>query len=46
VECAGYDEIVIGRELVETAVLEVAVVYQAAGFVDDEEGVDGPGGLG
>jgi len=44
VEGAGEDEQVVGTELVEAGV-EIAVVDQAAGFVDDEEGEDDPGGF-
>lgn len=36
------DEIVICRELLQSG-LELALVDEAAGFVDDDEGVDDPG---
>lgn len=36
------DEIVVYGEFVE-AIVEVALVDEAAGFVDDDEGVDDPG---
>lgn len=39
---ARYDEVVIGAELVEASLMKGAVVYQAAGLVDDDEGKDGP----
>ena len=42
-ECAGEDEVVVGAELVEAVLSEGAVVDEAAGLVDDDEGVDGPG---
>lgn len=35
------DEIVVCRELLETS-LEVSLVDQATGLVDDDEGVDNP----
>lgn len=42
-ESSREDEVVVDGEFVET-VVEVALVDKAAGFVDDDEGVDDPGG--
>lgn len=42
VECAGEDEVVVAFELLQ-ARCKGAVVYEAAGFVDNEEGEDDPG---
>lgn len=44
VEGAGQDEVVVHGEFVE-AFVEVALVDEAAGFVDDDQGVDDPGGI-
>ena len=44
VEGAGKDEVVVYGEFVE-AFVEVALVDEAAGFVDDDQGVDDPGGI-
>lgn len=41
---AGEDKVVICAELVEGALVEVFVVDQAAGLVDDDEGEDSPAG--
>ena len=41
VEGAGQNEIIIDREFIQ-AVVEVALVDKATGFVDDYEGVDDP----
>ncbi len=41
---AGEDEIVVGADLVQAALVEGAVVDQAARLVDDDEGEDSPGG--
>ena len=41
-ECAGEDKIVVYGELVQ-AVVEVTLVNETAGFVDDNEAVDHPG---
>lgn len=47
VEGAGEDEVVVGGDLGGGGRVgvwgEVAVVDEAAGFIDDQEGVDGPG---
>lgn len=42
-ESSREDEVVVYREFVE-AVVEVALVDEAAGFVDDDEGIDDPAG--
>lgn len=42
-ECAGEDEVVVCADLAEAAFVEAAVVDETAGFVDDDEGEDGPG---
>jgi hypothetical protein len=42
VESARQDEVVIGANLVQAALMESAVVDQAAGLVDDDEGEDSP----
>ena len=41
-ECTGEDEVVVRAQLVEPVLREGAVVDEAAGLVDDDEGVDGP----
>lgn len=42
VESSCEDEVVVDGESVE-AIVEVALVDEAPGFVDDDEGVDDPG---
>ena len=41
VKCACKDEIVVCANLIE-AIVEVLVVDQAAGLIDDDEGEDSP----
>lgn len=44
VEGARHDEVVVGADLVQAAIVEGSVVDQAARLVDDDEGKDSPDG--